>query len=401
MNQDAGTGKKRALIIAISDYDALPEQLQLPLCKNDGEVMHDTLSGLGYEVTQKRIGTINGQEFKNAIIDFFRDQKIHTKDTMLFYFSGHGVLDGRGGKYFGVTDIDPNIPERVGTTFDFLMEQMEASDSHKTIAILDCCYSASASPNVVGKAGQDPDYEAEKLGRDALKIFEQSRGICVLASSRSNMKSYFIEEKGMSTYTYYLVEGLKGNKDSVDKDGHVTPATLEEFVFSQMKKLESTMQRPVNNLSISGKIILATHEKLRQQSDANHDILELGLMEKGRMFATLGKYKEALPAFEDALKINPNNVDALISKGIILAASNRREESIAYFDKALSIEPDNIVVLTHKATTCMIVKKYLEAKKCLELALKINPSYEPALVLKREFSKILFSDAFRKETDKI
>ena len=162
MSQETKTGKKKALVIAVSDYLNLPPESQLPYCKTDGEAMDSTLADLGYEITAKRIGTINGEEFKDAIIDFFRDERLNTKDTLLFYFSGHGILDGRGGKYFGTTDISPNIPERKGTTFNFLMEQMENSISQKTIAVLDCCYSGDAHPNVVGKAGVDRDIEADR-----------------------------------------------------------------------------------------------------------------------------------------------------------------------------------------------------------------------------------------------
>lgn len=275
-SSDAEIGKKKALVIAVSDYNdnQIP---QLPFCKNDGEAMYDTLAGLGYEIAQKCIGTIDGEEFKKTIYDFFRDQNLNTKDTLLFYFSGHGLSDGYGGRYFGTTDISAKSPDKIGVSYDYLMNQMERSNALKRIAILDCCYSGAAHPDVTSKVAGDPDRETEKLGREDLKIFEKSQGVCVLASSLSNKLSYFIEDKKMSTFTYYITEGLKGTKESVDEEGYVTPQKLEEYAFSQMLKSDPKMQRPINNFSISGKIALAFHEGLRQkpsEADSEKSILK-------------------------------------------------------------------------------------------------------------------------------
>lgn len=35
------TGKRKALIIAISEYDNLPKEKQLPFCRNDGEKIYE------------------------------------------------------------------------------------------------------------------------------------------------------------------------------------------------------------------------------------------------------------------------------------------------------------------------------------------------------------------------
>jgi hypothetical protein len=77
-------GKKRAIIIAISDYDNLPPQRQLPFCRNDGEAICQILEEQGYEVPNawKLIGTVTGNQLKKAMFDFFR-RKAEPKDTHL------------------------------------------------------------------------------------------------------------------------------------------------------------------------------------------------------------------------------------------------------------------------------------------------------------------------------
>jgi len=255
-------GKRKALIISISEYDGLE---RLEFCKNDGETLYKTLLDIGYEIPDNRliVGTASGSELRTAIIDFFRDDSVKTSDTLLFYFSGHGVLDGYEGRYFASTDTNPNIPEENGVGFNLLTQQMDRSLSLKTISLLDCCFSGAAVPGVTGKGAQI-EVEAEKLGREALsKQFKDSKGKCILASSLSQRRSYNMPDKKMSAFTYFIVEGLKGKKDAVDRDGYVTPGSLDEYVYTQLANLKtSAIQTPVRNMSISGRISLAHYPEL-------------------------------------------------------------------------------------------------------------------------------------------
>jgi tetratricopeptide (TPR) repeat protein len=182
----------------------------------------------------------------------------------LFYFSGHGVLDGYEGRYFATSNINSEIPEENGIPFEFLTQQMDRSSSRKTIAIIDCCFSGSAVPGVTGK-GMSGEIEAEKLGREALsKQFKNSKGKCVLASSLSQRRSFNLPDKKMSAFTYFIVKGLQGRKESVDKEGYVTPEKLDEYVFSELSSFKELAQTPVRNLSISGRLTLAHYPNLAQ-----------------------------------------------------------------------------------------------------------------------------------------
>lgn len=255
-------GRKKALIVSISDYDTLDN---LDFCKNDGEMMFETLSNLGYEIPNNRkiVGRINGANLRESIIDFFRDESVEPNDTLLFYFSGHGVLDGYEGRYFATSDINKDIPEERGIQFNLLSQQMDRSPSLKTIALLDCCFSGAAIPGVTGK-GAEIEEEAEKLGREALsKQFKDSKGKCILASSLSQRRSYNLPSANMSAFTNFVIEGLKGKKESIDVDGFVTPEKLGDYVWTQLHKIKTLQpQEPVKNYSISGRIALAYYPEL-------------------------------------------------------------------------------------------------------------------------------------------
>ena len=62
---------------------------------------------------------------------------------------------------------------------------------------------------------------------------------------------------------------------------------------------------------------------------------------KGSSLINLGRYAEALPYFDKALKIDPNFKDAWNDKGLCLINLERYEEAIVCYDKALKIDPDD------------------------------------------------------------
>lgn len=427
-------GKRKALIISISEYK--DESLsQLDFCKNDGEEMYNTLINLGYEISenQKIVGKADKKTVEDAIFDFFRDKTITPSDTLLFYFSGHGVLDGYGGRFFASTDVSSSIPERNGIRFELLNEQMEKSNADKKIAILDCCFSGGAVPTLTGKAGDDLEKEAEDLGSEGLhKVFGKGQGSCILASSLSNKRSYSLVDKSSSAFSSFIIKGLKGNKESVDENGFVTPEKLSKYVFNELQKIpELENQKPVRNLSIAGDLILAEHKNLARKTSGKNvrtqDIDDMvkeaiakqlqaelssksqpdqsakkqdnpiqnttnkpsinpkaaeGPVKQGYEYDKMGKFEEAIQMYDQALEINPLDVHALFNKGNSLFMLGRYPEALEYYDKALDIDPLDTNALNNKGNTLEKLGKPKKAIHMYEKAFEITPSDVTALVNK-------------------
>jgi len=153
--------QKKALIVGISDYTNLQK---LDFCRNDGKEVYDVLTSLGYEISDKNklVGEAKGEKLRDAIYDFFEDRTNNPDDTLLFYYSGHGVpgLPGdEGDIYLASSDTDPYRPYRRGFSFEELRKRMEDTIPTKVVVILDCCYSGSAK---ISKGNAE---DAAKLGR--------------------------------------------------------------------------------------------------------------------------------------------------------------------------------------------------------------------------------------------
>lgn len=105
MASNTNESRKKALIIGVSDYNILKP---LAFCKNDGGEMVEVLKSREYEISEtcKLIGEVESSSMRSAIYGFFRNKNIKPKDILIFYYSGHGVLDAYGDHYLAPSDID-------------------------------------------------------------------------------------------------------------------------------------------------------------------------------------------------------------------------------------------------------------------------------------------------------
>ena len=89
-------------------------------------------------------------------------------------------------------------------------------------------------------------------------------------------------------------------------------------------------------------------------------------------------YQEALPFFDNALKIDPKNATAWAGKGAALYKLLSFLEATQCCDKALAIDPKNAVAWANKGavlttTAILLPIRHQEAIQCLDKALAIDP----------------------------
>lgn len=129
--------RRLALVIGIDNYDFLPK---LEKAVGDAKAMGETLSELGFEVTQ--LTNSNRRDLNVAIADFA--SRVTRDDLVLVHFSGHGVeIDG--DNYLLPADVpkpksgrkDAVKYESIG--FRRLVSQISETGARTRIFILDAC----------------------------------------------------------------------------------------------------------------------------------------------------------------------------------------------------------------------------------------------------------------------
>jgi uncharacterized caspase-like protein len=164
---------------------------------------------------------------KNNIVSSIRSMAdtATEDDSILFYFSGHG-LDGNGTPCLFANDSRLNILNESAIEIDSMKEILQSSAARIKIMILDACHSGA----LIGKSNVGP----------MTKAFEESvihapEGFAILSSCKQNQISCEAPELGHGVFSHFLTEALKGAAD-YDKDLKVTISDLNRYTHDEVSK---------------------------------------------------------------------------------------------------------------------------------------------------------------------
>jgi tetratricopeptide (TPR) repeat protein len=100
---------------------------------------------------------------------------------------------------------------------------------------------------------------------------------------------------------------------------------------------------------------------------------------QGIALSDLGRYEEAIDAYNKAIEIKPDYHEVWYNRGIVLSALGRKEEAIGSYEKAIEISPNFHEAWTDRgAILCDCLGQYEEAVNSFEKALKIKPDFYQA-----------------------
>lgn len=93
------------------------------------------------------------------------------------------------------------------------------------------------------------------------------------------------------------------------------------------------------------------------------------ILSKGQALLNMDKAEEALEQFDEALRLEPRNLEAWIKRGTALERLQRIEDAIKSYDQAIAIDGSTATAYLFKAGVYNRQKKYAEALQCYEKAL--------------------------------
>jgi hypothetical protein len=241
-----------ALVVAISDYQHQSlRRLTTPNVDADqwSAVLRDENVGDFGRVKVLTNPLVN--EFSDALERLFRDPSRVSSDTVLFYFSGHGVKDADGRLFLATGRTDPDFLLSSSISAGFIHELMQRSPARTQVVILDCCFAGAFDRDLV-KGGPEVGL------RDQLP---PSKGRVILAGS-SAIEFSFENDPGRasnrpSVFTEALVTGLRTGAADLDGDGLITVDELFTYASDQLAA-SAARQRPVKfAIAQDGQIPLA------------------------------------------------------------------------------------------------------------------------------------------------
>ena len=93
------------------------------------------------------------------------------------------------------------------------------------------------------------------------------------------------------------------------------------------------------------------------------------------MYQRVENYQKMVKPYENALKINPNDITALNNKGAVMAEFRAYPDAIECFDKVVEIEPNDAAAWHNKGYSLEKLVNQQAAIEYYDKALKVDPGF--------------------------
>jgi len=188
-------------------------------------------------------------------------------DLLLFYFSGHGLLY-KESAYLLPCDTRTNSIIDTAITIDKVKKIIKKSAAKAKVIIFDACHSGLFMGKSTNKMPQE----------FLINVFEEAEGLAILSSCKQDEVSWEWQDKKMSVFTYFLLEGLQGKADFEEK-GFITLSDINRYLVAKVKNWafkNNKNQTPTLKYEVVGDItlIIKNQIKEKQQKNSIHHIGE-------------------------------------------------------------------------------------------------------------------------------
>lgn len=161
-------------------------------------------------------------------------EQAQSQDTLLFYFSGHGVVDLPTQQTFlCLGNTQKEHLSQTGLPVQELLTTLANSAAHQQLVWLDACHSGGMSMQL-GSKDETPEIlpnPTPQLMALLRQRAAQSKGFYALLSCDQNQQSWEFPELEHGVFTYYLIQGLLG--EAADDDGVIEADALYKYVYYQ------------------------------------------------------------------------------------------------------------------------------------------------------------------------
>jgi len=271
----------RALLISSATYDA-DDFSDLSYVDKDVDALKDTLERW-YKFKVEECRDQNHKEMRKRIGKWLDSLNGPESTKMaLLYFTGHGAQGGGTGDLRLVAkDTKLNDLETTAVSGKWVLDRLAQCNADSKVLILDSCHA--------GTQNKGPNQPKFRWAKSMEIVFKETKGVTTLASCSEEQNSYEWKSKGMSLFTYWLHQGLRGHADSMSGlNREVTLPELEHYlrekVHETAKRIgkEQTPQRLSRNVENPAVFRIIHHPSLSETIEGMAEQLSVPIhLEKG------------------------------------------------------------------------------------------------------------------------
>ena len=232
-NQATQLGKLWILLVGINQYQdgELPSLKYSALdCQGLGEALGEATDKtrrliLHHDFAERKPKLASVRQSLTEIV-----QSAHAGDTILFYFSGHGILDGFTQQVFlCLADTQKKKLANTGLPLKEILRLLGNCQASQQLIWLDACHSGGMTLRGTTKISlPNPTSQLVKVLR---RKAQKSQGFYALLSCDHSQQSWEFPELGHGVFTYYLMRGLRG--EAANSQGLIEVDALYKYVYHQ------------------------------------------------------------------------------------------------------------------------------------------------------------------------
>ncbi len=259
-------------VISVSRY--ANSSMNLKYARKDGQDVVNLFKKSGW-YENVFIDTLFDQQATLENIQQLREffSRAGTDDEVLFFVSGHGLLDQNLDFYFGTHDIDFKYPSRRGLRYEELEGLLDGIPARKKVLLIDACHSGEIDKARIQAVQLTADLGKNQKGtvttytypadieNDNYKVgittsFElmqevfanvtKGSGAIVISAAAGNSYALESDEWRNGVFTFALLSGLKNRQADKNRDRAITVTELKGFVSDEVESLTKGAQRPTS-----------------------------------------------------------------------------------------------------------------------------------------------------------
>ena len=379
-------GKSWAVVIGINNYQSWPK---LQYAVNDAQSVAEHLSNkLGFakeniitlldkDATSERITEVLGYQLADL-------KTVKENDRVFVFYAGHGATrEMPGGKSLGYiipVDADAEKFQNRGISMTQLNDFSALIPAKHVYFVMDSCYSGLALTRAGVSIGQSVNYIQQITGRRARQILTAGGADQQVADGGPG---------GHSIFTWTFLQALEGLADT-DNNGYVTASELGTYVAPVVASYSD--QTPAfGNLigseggdfvfKVQGNAVAEINQKLVDESKRVEDEINslrqnttANMKRRLELEVALEKERKGEVATSSRVATETNTSATAIKIEQAKVESSKSSSAPVTVDRKLKANQ-----LNSSALEFFKAKKYLEAKRDLAEAVRLNP-YNPMLL---------------------
>ncbi len=236
----AAAGKQWLLAVGIINF-ADTRIPKLTYCVKDAEVLSDSFKESSGE--QMEVILLKNEDATKAGVLASLDKiksAVSPEDTVVFYYSSHGIGDKDGNTYFVTFDTNKDDLANTALPMQEIKTIASSLGSKDIVLLFDTCHSGGA---------KSLQQQNESSYNDLILAASKKTRMAILTSSRTHEYSVESEEWGHGVFTYYLLQGIKGKADNYPSDGKVSVTELFDYVMIAVPRATDRAQHPTSKFS--------------------------------------------------------------------------------------------------------------------------------------------------------